>query len=408
MSKITKRTVDSANASAKDQYVWDGDLPGFGLKVTPAGRKVYLLQYRVAGHNGRTRRVTIGTHGVLTADQARSEAQALSRQIARGEDPLATRDMKRNEKTAGALIDQFLQEHVDIKLKDRSRAEYRRMIDKLLPSAFLRKPITEITRPDISRLQQSLAATPYQANRLLAVLRKFFNWCEKNGYRPDHSNPAYLVDKFTEKRRERFLSELELANLGEALASAEAANRHSPYVIAAIRLLALTGARLNEILSLEWSWVDFNARCLRLPDSKTGAKTIYLNPPALQVLADLPRMDGNPFVICGERKGAHLVNLQKPWTAIRSAAGLADVRIHDLRHSFASIAVASGMSLPLIGALLGHSQPSTTARYAHLSEDPLHKAAGDRGFKIVWPHGAARSFQLKLREIRILITTFPH
>ena len=230
----------------------------------------------------------------------------------------------------------------------------------------------------------------------------------KNGYRPDHSNPAYLVDKFTEKRRERFLSELELANLGEALASAEAANRHSPYVIAAIRLLALTGARLNEILSLEWAWVDFNARCLRLPDSKTGAKTIYLSPPALQVLADLPRMDGNPFVICGERKGAHLVNLQKPWTAIRSAAGLADVRLHDLRHSYASIAVANGMSLPLIGALLGHSQPSTTARYAHLSEDPLHKAAGDRGFKIVWPHGAPRLFQLKIRKLRIFITTSPH
>ncbi len=185
--------------------------------------------------------MTLGTHGVLIAEQASSEAQALLRQLARGEDPLATTDMKRNAKTTGQLIDQFLREHVDLKLKDRSSAEYRRMKDKLLPPTLRKKLVGEVSRPDISRLQQSLAATPYQANRLLVVSRKFFNWCEKNGYRPDHSNPAYLVDKFAEKRRERYLSKMELAKLGEALAKIEAANRPSPYVIAVIRLLALPG-----------------------------------------------------------------------------------------------------------------------------------------------------------------------
>ena len=155
-----------------------------------------------------------------------------------------------------------------------------------------------------------------------------------------------------------------------------------PFIMAAIRLLVLTGARLNEILTLQWEWVDFDAQCLRLPDSKTGAKTICLNPPAMQVLADIPRLENNPFVICGGKPGAHLINLQKPWRRIRKLAGLDDVRLHDLRHSFASIAVASGMSLPLIGALLGHSQPQTTARYAHLSDDPLKKAVKTVGDKM--------------------------
>jgi integrase len=382
MAKITKSAVDTAQASDKDGYLWDSQLKGFGLKITPAGRKVYLVQYRAGGRAGKTRRVTIGTHGSITADQARTEAQALLRQISRDEDPLAVSDKKKQEKTFGVLIDQFLCEHVDIKLKTRSIAEYRRLIEKLVPKPLKAKRISELVRPDISRLQQSLSSTPYQANRLLAVLRKFFNWCEKNGYRADHTNPALHVDKFAESRRNRFLSEVEIAHLGNVLASEDVSNRHSPFVIAAIRLLSLTGARLNEILSLKWEWVDFEAKCLRLPESKTGAKTVYLNPPALQVLADLPKLDGNPHVICGERPGAHLVNLQKPWSSIRKLAGLENVRIHDLRHTFASIAVANGMSLPMIGALLGHSQPQTTARYAHLSENPLQKAATIVGLKL--------------------------
>ncbi len=172
-----------------------------------------------------------------------------------------------------------------------------------------------------------------------------------------------------------------IAHLGSVLASEGVSRRFSPFAIAAIRLLALTGARLSEILTLKWEWVDFDAKCLRLPDSKTGAKTVYLNAPAL-LACGLERLDGNPYVICGERKGAHLVNLQKPWRAIRAMAELNNVRLHDLRHTFASIAVANGMSLPMIGALLGHSQPQTTARYAHLSEDPLQKAASIVGARI--------------------------
>lgn len=194
------------------------------------------------------------------------------------------------------------------------------------------------------------------------------------GLRPDGSNPTAHVDKFAEEARERFLSPDELARLGKALSEAADAGE-SPYVVGALRLLILTGARLSEVLTLKWEHVDFDARLLRLPDSKTGKKTIALPAAALEVLTSLPRQEGNHYVVCGAVVGAHLINLHKPWRRIRKSAGLDDVRIHDLRHSFASVAVAGGASLPLIGALLGHSQPQTTQRYAHVANDPRLAAA---------------------------------
>lgn len=388
MPKITKKTVDSTQQSPRDFYLWDSELSGFGLKVTPTGRKVYLTQYRLGGRGGRTRRVTIGTHGNLTTDQARYEAQAILRQVARGEDPAAARDKKKQEKTTTELLERFLIEHADTKLKNTSCLEYRRLISKLFPSALLNKPITEIDRTDMFKLHHSLCATPYQANRLLAVLSKFFNWCEKNGFRADYSNPTYHVDKFKEEKRRRYLSADEFNRLNNALAAAEKESLASPFVIAAIRLLILTGARSGEIRKLHWSEVDMVGNCLRLEDSKTGAKTIFLSSPAVRVFENIPRIHDNPFVICGEKEGRHLVNIQKPWRRIRSLANLDDVRIHDLRHSFASVAVANGMSLPLIGALLGHSQPQTTARYAHLATDSIKSANEIVGEKLQAMNGS--------------------
>ena len=189
--------------------------------------------------------------------------------------------------------------------------------------------------------------------------------------------PTRRVARFAEARRERFLSADELARLGAVLAEAERSATESPAVVAAVRLLIFTGGRLGEILTLQWPHVDFEASCLRLADSKTGAKVVHLNAPAAAVLAALPRDDGSPWVIPGAKAGAHLVNLQKPWRRIRSKAGLDGVRLHDLRHSFASAAVRLGEGLPMIGKLLGHSQVQTTARYAHLAADPV-KAATER------------------------------
>jgi integrase len=209
-----------------------------------------------------------------------------------------------------------------------------------------------------------------------------FNLAENWALRPDGSNPCRHVEKFKEHKLERFLSETELARLAETLVEAEQARIELPSVIAAIRLLLFTGARLSEILTVRWEHVNFEEHCLRLPDSKTGAKTIYLSPPALEVLNGLQRQDGNPYVIIGAKPGAHLINLRKPWHRIRTKAGLDNVRIHDLRHSFASMAVAGGLSLPVIGALLGHTQAATTQRYAHLAADPLKQAANLTGARI--------------------------
>ena len=229
-------------------------------------------------------------------------------------------------------------------------------------------------------------ATPYQANRTSwRLLSKMFNLAEAWGLRPDGSNPCIHVERNRETGRERLLSAAELARLGEALAGYDT----SPFVPAAIKLLLFTGARVSEILGLRWDSVDFERGEARLSDSKTGAKTVHLPPPALAVLATLPRIDGNAFVIVGQKDGAPLVNLEKPWRAIRGAAGLVDVRLHDLRHAFASVGAASGDSLLVIGKLLGHTQAATTQKYAHLSADPVKAAAAGIAGKIATALGGA-------------------
>ena len=379
-TRISKRAVDAAVATGADAYIWDDELSGFGLKVTPAGRKVYLIQYRVGGRTGRTRRVTIGRHGVLTPEQARTEAKRLLGTVAAGRDPAEEKRAVTDRPKLGPVLDQFLADHVDTKRKASTAREYRRITGLYIEKTLRRKKIAEIEQSDIEDLHISMKDKPYQANRTLAVLSKFFNWCEHQNFRPQHTNPCRHIERYPEEGRERYLKPAELARLGEALAAAEA--NESPFVIAAIRLLALTGARLSEILTLRWEDVQFDEACLPLPDSKSGKKEIHLNPPALEVLTPLPRIDGNPYVITGRRKGAHLVNIQKPWRRIRHAAGLDDVHIHDLRHSFASVAATSGQSLIVIGALLGHTQPQTTSRYAHLAADPLREANDAVGGKI--------------------------
>jgi integrase len=205
------------------------------------------------------------------------------------------------------------------------------------------------------------------------------NLAEAWGLRPDGRNPCRHVKKYREQKRERYLTTDELQRLGAALADADRDKTETPFALTAIGLLLLTGARLTEILTLRWDYVDIANAVLRLPDSKTGAKLIYLNDAAIALMRTVPKMAGNPFIIAGGRPGAHLVNLQKPWRRVRAAAELDDVRIHDLRHSFASVAASAGMSLPMIGKLLGHTQAVTTARYAHLAADPTRAAANEVG-----------------------------
>jgi integrase len=378
LKRITKRAVDAAHPKDANQFFWDKDLKGFGLKVTPAGKKVYVLQYRKGGRGTPTKRVTIGRHGALTPEQARKEAARLLGAIAGGADPAAVRTAEKIAPTMEALAERFLTEHVATKTKPRTAVEYRQLIANVILPAIGRKQVREVTRADISRLHHDHRATPYAANRAVAVLSKMLSLAEKWGERPDGSNPCRHVEKYAERKRERMLTADEFGRLADALK----ASTRSPYVIAAIKLLIFTGARLGEILTLQWSWIDFERGEARLPDSKTGQKTLHLPPPGLAVLADLPRVEGNPHVIVGNVAGAHLVNLENPWCAIRNAAGIHDVRLHDLRHHFATVGASSGMGLPIIGKMLGHTQAATTQRYAHVASDPVKAAAATVAAKI--------------------------
>jgi integrase len=292
-----------------------------------------------------------------------------------GVTPAAEREKAKADRSVAAVLDQFMAEHVRPKLKPSTAEGYQRVARLYVLHSLGRYSIGEVKRTDIARLHHEMRSKPYQANSTLAMLSKFFGWAEKHGLRPDGSNPCRHVEKYPEGRRERFLSQAEWARLGDALRQAEANKSYSPCVIAAIRLLAFTGARRNEILTLRWEHLSEEHCCLMLPDSKTGRKTIRLNAPALALLHEIPRLEGNPYVICGEKPGRHLVNLEKPWRRIRAAAKLEDVRLHDLRHSFASVGASGGQSLVIIGKMLGHSQPATTARYAHLADDPVKAAS---------------------------------
>ncbi len=376
--KITKRTVDQLSPSSRDVLRWDAELKGFGVRCRSSGAKHYVLKMRIGG---RQRWLTIGRHGSpWTPNTARKEALRLLGQKAAGHDPATVRDRQKGAVTIAELADRFLREHVARHCKPRTQEEYRRAVKHYITPCLGRHRITDLTRADVGQFHYRHRDRPCQANRSLAVLSKMMNLAEAWGLRTDGSNPCRHVKKYREDKRERYLAKEELQRLGAALD--EAKRTETPFVIAAIGLLVLTGARLTEILTLRWDYIDLENAVLRLPDSKTGAKEIYLNHAAIKLLRTMPKMAGNPFVIAGSKPGSRLVNLQKPWRRIRAAANLDDVRIHDLRHSFASVAVGAGMSLPLIGKLLGHTQPATTARYAHLAVDPVRAACNVVGTEI--------------------------
>lgn len=387
-AKLTKRAIDAASPEDKDSFLWDSEVKGFGLKVTPLGKRVYIIQYRIGR---RLRRYTIGTHGSpWTPDEARREAQRLLRMVDSGTDPADAKSADKAVPTFAAAAARFLDEHVELKTKSRTIGEYRRLLDTIILPTFGNRRISEIERAAVGELHHKLRRTPYQANRVLALLSKLFNWAEGCSLRNDGSNPCRHVEKFREQKRERFLSEAELARLGDVLEEEDRAGGTSRAANAALRLLVFTGARMNEILTLRWAHVDLERSVLRLPDSKTGAKLIHLSPPAASLLSAVPRIEGNPYVIAGEKPGHHFVNLEKTWRRVRAKAGLEDVRLHDLRHSFASAGAAAGLSLPVIGALLGHSDAATTARYAHLGNDPVRQANDMIGRQLAAALGGAQ------------------
>ncbi len=380
--KITKRAVDSITLAKTDRFLWDTDLHGFGLKVTPTGTRIYILQYRMGGRGSPSRRYTLGKHGPWTPDAARKEATRLLGLIASGTDPAEAKRHDKGGLTLTTFAERYLKEYAEVHKKPRSVAEDRRNLNNLVLPTLGTRRVDKISRTHIAKLHHDLREKPIAANRVLSVLTTVFNLAEKWGVRPDGSNPCRHVQKYKEEKRERFLNEAELTRLGKVLTKAEQDKSHSLSVLAGIKLLIFLGARLSEVLTLRWGFINFEKQSLRLPESKTGAKTVYLNAPALAVLDSLPQIEGNPYVLPGNKRGAHLVNLHAGCMELRKEANLEDVRLHDLRHSFASVGAGAGMSLPTIGALLGHRDTSTTNRYAHLGQDPLKKANEEIGNRI--------------------------
>ena len=377
--KITKRTVDRIESDGSDRFYWDRELPGFGLRVRATGRKFFVTQFRA---NGRLRRMTLGPVTALPPEEARRRAMALLAEAKSGSDPAAQRDTDRRTATVQALGARFLEEYVPTHCKPSTAYEYRRSVDLFIKPRIGRRKVTEIQRSDIAALHHGMRKTPYQANRTLGVLSKMFNMAEVWGLRPDGSNPCLHVKRFREEKRERFLSAEEFRGLGKVLDDILEDGSETCSAVVAIRLLMLTGCRLSEIQKLQWEHVDLDAGELRLPDSKTGGRAVPLAPSAVRLLAGLPRDEDNPWVIAGKKAGSHLTDLQHPWRRIRERAELPDVRIHDLRHSFASRALALGEGLPMIGKLLGHTQVQTTARYAHLARDNVKASAARIGDSI--------------------------
>jgi integrase len=370
------------------------------LKVTPTGSKVYLIQYRLGGRQARTQRCTIGKHGSpWTPEKAREQAEALLGQVANKLDPakrkkaaVAAHQADAEAPTFAEFAARYIEEHARPYKKPRTIEEDERNLRLHILPGFGRLKIKDITSAEITKFHAARSHSPVNANRCRALLSHIFEKAEAWGERRPESNPCRYVEKYREHKRERFLSAEEFVRFADALARAEA--EEPPSAVAAIRLLILTGCRKSEILKLRWAWVDFERGCLVLPDSirqnvakttsisKSGPKIVPLGAAGVRLLSELPRQEGSPYVLPAERGNGHFVGVQKVWQRIRSAAGLEDVRIHDLRHTFASTAVSEGESLYLLSKVLGHSDVKTTQRYAHVANDPLRGVADRTSEKI--------------------------
>ena len=376
--RVSRRSVEALRVDRKDAVFWDRDLPGFGVRVHRSGRKTYVVQTR--GPAG-LKRVTIGQHGELTPEEARTEAREIIDRIKRGIDPTPD-EAPAPELTIADLAERCVSAHVAVNCSAGTMKNYRNAIDGYIVPELGDLPLGAVDRAEVSALHYRLRDTPHQANRVIRVLSKIFSLAEAWGVVPPGTNPCKAVRLYKEGKRERFLKEDEYRRLGRVLDEAQAEGSLGPHGIAAIRLLLLTGCRRDEIVTLRWDDVDRAAGELRLRETKTGARMIPLTPAVEEVLAGIPRVPGNPWVIAGAKAGSHMANVDKVWRRLRERAGLEDVRIHDLRHSYASRALALGESLTMIGRLLGHTKVGTTARYAHLARDTERASAARVGGSI--------------------------
>ena len=372
MARITKRLIDGLQPKAKDFVEFDDSLAGFGIRVWPSGKKSFVLWYR--NIEGRARKLTLGVYGRLTVDEARQMARKALGHVAQGEDPAQAKQAARTDITMKELANRYMEEYALLHKKPLSVAADERSLRLVILPALGHLPVKGITRADVAKMMHTHKDEPVKANRAFALLSKALNLAEAWGIRQDASNPCRHVKKFPERPKQRFLSEDELSRLGKVMKDCEQESSEMPSVMTAIRLLLFTGCRRQEILELKWEYVDFERESIFLPDSKTGFKVVPLGNAALEVLANTPRVAGNPYVCPGIKPMRPLVGLQRAWVRIRNKAGLNDVRIHDLRHTFGATGAGAGQSLHILGKILGHTQSKTTSRYAHLAQTPQKKA----------------------------------
>ena len=375
--KITKRAVDALRLDDGDATFWDRDLAGFGVRVHATGRKVYVVQSRGPGGLKRAR---IGRHGDITVGEARARATAAINRIKLGEEPFPAPPAP--ALTVAGLAKRYMEKDVAVHCNPTTAAFYRRVLDRHILPALGDKAVGEVGRKDAAELHHRLRDIPYMANTAAGVLSKMYRLAECLELVPSGSNPCRSLRYYREHARERFLTPEEFRRLGEALREEETKPAPRPQAVAAIRLLVLSGCRKSEILTLKWDDVDRVAKELRLREAKSGPRMVPLTPALVRVLDGIPRTDGSPWVVPGRTADSHLVNLQYYWKLIAARAGIKDVRLHDLRHSYASRALALGESLSMIGRLLGHSRVATTARYAHLERGAEKAAAGRVGDSI--------------------------
>jgi integrase len=382
-TELSEGFVRTVEPNGRRQSYFDTRVPGLELRVGAKGHRSFYVFYR-PGRGGKVplRRFHLGTYPVLTPDAARKRALKILALALDGEDPALDRRKDMEEPTVGELLSRFSSEYVDARTKPNTRKTYASIIGNHIVPAVGNLKVSGLKGPELTRLHSSMADTPYAANRAASILKTFLNWAEENGYRPTGPNPAKQVRPFKEEKRLDCLGSDQLARLGSAMDELAGEGRLSPAARTAIRLLLLTGARKNEILSLKWEDVDLASSRIRLLDSKTGFKIIRLPAPAAEILDGLDRGDGG-HVFPGRGGKGHLSDLKYPWKRALERAGLGGKwRIHDLRHAFASAAVNAGASLPLIGCLLGHRNAQTTARYAHVSQSSAAELAERTGESI--------------------------
>lgn len=381
---LTKRFIDSIEYIGpipRRHIEWD-DIPGFGIRIYPKikkgkkSRKAFVLNYRFCG---RERLMTLGTYGVITLIQARDDAREYLVGLKKGIDPLAERKKLTQGEDVKALCDAYLERYA--KLKKKSWQEDKRRINNRIVPAWGNHKAKNINHDDVVSLHNRIGKKhPYEANRVIELISKMFDLARRWDYVPKgFVNPARDIDMFTEKARDRWVTPEELPKLAEAIDAEE--NTYARY---ALWLYLLTGARKTEVLTAKWADIDWDRKELRLPKTKSGR--IHYTPlsePAIELLKGIPQIKGNPYVLPGRKPGAHLVNIHKPWTRVRKAAGVEDVRLHDLRRTVGSWLAQSGNSLHLIGRVLNHSSQATTAVYARFGQDQVRDALEQHGKKIM-------------------------